>query len=125
MKISYLIFLIIISAIEVILVVLLFYYPESNVILILLMIGAPVIVPVSYYVYTSFEGTPLSKEDEQRPLTYKEFLVTNPYFCGRCSNYTSYMLQHCENCGAENSLRKTAKKDYKQYLKKHSYLFKA
>ena len=118
MKKSYLIFLVIISVIEVILVVLLVYFPAYSSIIYFFIIGAPILVPLLLaicYLYALFTGvnTLTYREDEQPPLTYKEFQATNPYFCENCSDYTSHLMQLCENCGVENSLRRTTKKDYK------------
>ncbi|MFX1558718.1 MAG: hypothetical protein ACFFC9_15810, partial [Promethearchaeota archaeon] len=61
------------------------------------------------------------KVNEQRSVSYKQFQLANPYFCENCSNYSSFMGQNCENCGAENSLRKTTKQEYKQYLLKYPF----
>ncbi|MFW9785329.1 MAG: hypothetical protein ACFFFB_23820 [Candidatus Heimdallarchaeota archaeon] len=128
MKKSYLVFLVIISVIEVILAFLLVYFPVYNIIILVFMIIAPIIVPLTWFIYTSLSPLldfALLREDEQRPPSYKEFQLTNPYFCESCSNYTSHLMKYCENCGAENSLRNITKKDNKQYLKSHKKLFKA
>jgi len=92
------------------------------------MIIAPILVPLSFYIFMYlsplYNPQDIYKEDEQRPPSYKEFQLTNPYFCESCSNYTSHLMKQCENCGAENSLRRITKKDYKQYLRSHKKLFK-
>lgn len=128
MKKSYLVFLVIISVIEVILVFLLIYLPAYSTLIFVFMIIAPILVPGFYiFMYLSplYNPQDIYNEDEQSPPSYKEFQLTNPYFCESCSNYTSHLMKHCENCGAENSLRDITKKDYKQYLKSHRKLFKA
>lgn len=128
MKKSYIVFLVIISVIEAILAFLLVYFPAYSIIVLVFMIAAPIVVPLTWFIYTSLSPLldfALLREDEQRQLIYKEFELTNPYFCETCSNYTSHLMEHCENCGAKNSLRKATKKDYKGYLKKHKHLFKA
>ena len=114
----FLIFLVIIISIELILVVLLFYFPEFNLIIYVLMVAIPIAIPGSMLIAYLLNEEPLFNI-EQPSLTYKEFQLANPYFCERCSKYTNFMMQQCENCGAENSLRKTIKKDYNQYRLKH------
>ncbi|MFX1401951.1 MAG: hypothetical protein ACFE8V_11990 [Promethearchaeota archaeon] len=127
MKKSYLDFLVIISVIEAILVVLLVYFPAYSAIILVFMIIGPILIPFCFYLSLSLIGgfQEVYREDEQRPPSYKEFQLTNPYFCESCSNYTIHLMKHCENCGAENSLRNITKKDYKQYLRSHKKLFQA
>lgn len=125
MKKSYvfLIFLVISISVELILVVLLFYFPEFDSIIYILMVVIPIAILLTYFLVelNPFLNQNIGSPIEQRPLTYKEFQLANPYFCESCSKYTSFMKQQCENCGAENSLRKTIKKDYNQYRLKHEF----
>ncbi|MFW9938343.1 MAG: hypothetical protein ACFFD5_11890 [Candidatus Thorarchaeota archaeon] len=121
----FLILVIITISIELILIVVLIYFPESRFIVYILMIAIPIAIPLSVLLrwlspLASYESS-ISKVIEQRSVSYKKFQLANPYFCESCSKYSSFMGTLCENCGAENSLRKTTKKEYKQYLQKYPF----
>ncbi|MFX0059610.1 MAG: hypothetical protein ACFE85_17590 [Candidatus Hodarchaeota archaeon] len=105
-------------SIELILLILLFYFPEFSLTIYILMLVIPIAVTLTGLLAILIESFSISTEIEHQPLKYKDFKLANPYFCENCSKYTSFMGVLCENCGAEKSLRKATKADYKQYLLK-------
>jgi len=43
----------------------------------------------------------------------KLFKKTYPYICSKCLEFTHTMYEFCDKCGAEASIRKAEKADYK------------
>jgi hypothetical protein len=52
-----------------------------------------------------------------------EFIKAQPYFCEICKTFLTTLREKCENCGANNNLRKATKQDYEQYVKQSKLLF--
>jgi len=46
------------------------------------------------------------------------FQTAFPFVCISCRKFHWEMRKICENCGFENTLRRTTKKDYKEEMKK-------
>ncbi|MFX1557973.1 MAG: hypothetical protein ACFFC9_12030, partial [Promethearchaeota archaeon] len=86
---KFLILVIIIISIELILLVLLFYFPESSFLIYIFMIVIPIAILLTVlYAWLSptlsYESS-ISKVNEQRSVSYKQFQLANPYFCENCS----------------------------------------
>jgi rRNA maturation endonuclease Nob1 len=45
----------------------------------------------------------------------KLFKKSFPYICDKCGKFAHTEFDYCDKCGAENSLRKATKQDYKKH----------
>ena len=102
------------SVIEVILAIITVFLPLPwNIVMIAIIIA----IPITIIIVSILEGLfqPTFKEYDSQA-NQAEFLKAQPYFCEICKTFLIAFRETCENCGASNSLRKSTKKDYEQYI---------
>ena len=50
-------------------------------------------------------------------IKWKIFQKSFPLVCDKCGTLANMEREYCENCGAQNSLKRVTKEDYEKYLK--------
>ncbi|MHA1239772.1 MAG: hypothetical protein ACTSQU_03160 [Promethearchaeota archaeon] len=50
-------------------------------------------------------------------IKWKLFQKSFPHVCDKCGALANTERKYCENCGAQNSLKRVTKEDYAKYLK--------
>ena len=80
------------------------------------MIAIIIAIPITIILVSILDAffQPKYKEYDSRA-NQAEFSKAQPYFCETCKTFLTTFREFCENCGANNSLRKATKKDYEQY----------
>jgi hypothetical protein len=83
-----------------------------------IMIVIPLLPIIFYFVEVTNWWVNPKIPEVQTIATREEFLKAQPYICEECFTFTSNFREICENCGKMNTLRKSTKKDYNNFIVK-------